>query len=69
MTHTKPLLPDVPFHPGPSYKPPPKLIRLNVPKSQEGSQSSSSVENINPDINLYFRENSPFQEGVISETL
>ena len=25
-----------------------------------------SVENINPDINLDFEENSPFQEGVIS---
>ena len=35
-----------------------------MPKSQESSQSSSSVENINPDINLDFEENSPFQEGV-----
>ena len=25
-------------------------------------------ENINPEINLDFEENSPFQEGVISET-
>ena len=39
-----------------------------MPRSQESSQSSSSVENINPDINLDFEENSPFQEGVISET-
>ena len=23
MTHTKPLIPDVPFHPGPTYRPPP----------------------------------------------
>ena len=38
-----------------------------MPRSQESSQSSSSVENINPDINLEFEENSPFQEGVISE--
>ena len=51
MTHTKPLIPDVPFHPGPTYRPPPKPIRSNVPRSQEGSQSSSGVENINPDIN------------------
>ena len=65
MTHTKPLIPDVPFHPGPTYRPPPKPIRSNVPRSQESSQSSSSVENINPDINLDFEENSPFQEGVI----
>ena len=38
-----------------------------MPRSQESSQSSSSVEKINPDINLDFKENSPFQEGVISE--
>ena len=62
ITHTKP------FHPGPTYRPPPKPIRSNVLRSQESSQSSSSVENINPDINLDFKENSPFQEGVISET-
>ena len=68
MTHTRPLIPDVPFHPGLTYRPPPKPIRSNAPLSQEGSQSSSSVENINTDINLDFEENSPFQEGVISET-
>ena len=39
-----------------------------MPKSQESSQSSLSVENINPGINLDFEENSPFQEGIISET-
>ena len=44
MTHTKPLIPDVPFHPAPTYRPPPKPIRSNVPRSQESSQSSSSVE-------------------------
>ena len=68
MTHTKPLIPDAPFHPGLTYRPPSKPIRSNVQRSQESSQSSSSVENINPDINLEFEKNSPFQEGVISET-
>ena len=68
MTHTKPLLPNVPFHPGPTYRPTPKAIRSNVSMSQESSQSSASVENINPDINLDFEDNSPFQEGVVSET-
>ena len=68
MTHTRLLIPDVPFHPGPVYRPPPKPVRSNVPRSQESSQSSSSVENINPDINLDFKENLLFQEGVISET-
>ena len=69
MTHTKPLIPDAPFHPGLTYRPPPKPIRSNAPRSEESSQSSSSVENINPDINLNFEENSPFQEGVISKTI
>ena len=68
MTHTRSLIPEVHFHPGPSYRPPPKPIRSNVPRSQESSQSSPSIENINPDINLDFEENSPFQEGIISET-
>ena len=36
-----------------------------MPRSQE---SSPSTENINPDTNLDFEENSPFQEGVFSET-
>ena len=64
MTHTRPLIPDVPFHPAPTYRPPPKHIRSNMPRSQESSQGSLSAENINPDINL----DSPFQEGIISET-
>ena len=68
MTHTRPLIPDVPFHPGSNYRPPAKHIRSNVPQSQESSQSSLSLENISSDINLDFEENSPFQEGVISET-
>ena len=67
MTHTRPLIPDVLFHPGPMYRPPPKTIRSNVPRSQESSQTSPSTENMDPDINLDFEENSPFQEGVISE--
>ena len=51
MTHTRPLIPDVPFHPGPTYRPPPKPIRSYMPKSQESSQSLPSVEYINSDIN------------------
>ena len=52
MTHTRHLIPDVPFHLGPTYRPPPKPIRSNVPRIQESSQSSLSVENINPNNNL-----------------
>ena len=44
MTHTRPLIPDVPFHPGPNYRPPIKPIRSNIPRSQESPQGSSSVE-------------------------
>ena len=32
MTHTIPLIQDVPFHPGPAYRPHPKPIRSNVPE-------------------------------------
>ena len=69
MTHTRPLIPDVPFHQGPTYRPPPKLIRSHMPRSHESSQSSDSSEstNTNTDINLDFEENPPFQECVISE--
>ena len=67
MTHTRPLIPDVPFYLGPTYRPPPKLIRYNVPRGQESSQSSHSPEYASSDINLDFEENSPFQEGVTSE--
>ena len=65
MTHTRPLIQDIPFHPGPTYRPPPKPIRSNVPKSQESSQSTPSPGNVSSDINLEFDENSPFQAGVI----
>ena len=58
MTHTRPLIPDVPLHPGPNYRPPPKCIRLNMPRSQESSQRSHSTENINPDNKLDFEKNS-----------
>ena len=67
MTHIRLLIPHVPLHPGPTYRPPPKPITPNMPRSQESSQSSPSIENINLDINLDFEENSPLQEGIFSE--
>ena len=54
-----------PFHPGPVYKPLPKLIKQDVPYPQS-SQSSTDIDNINP--NFDFEENSPFQEGIMSKT-
>ena len=67
MTNNNPLIPDVPFHPGPVYRPPPKPIRHDI-SNQEGSQNLSSVEDIIPDISLDFEGNSPFQEKVMSKT-
>ena len=43
--------------------PPPKPVRIPM---QENSESSESTD-INPEININFEENSPFQEGVISD--
>ena len=47
-----------------TYRPHLKLTRTNMPRSQENSHSP---ENASSEINLDFEENSPFQEGVISE--
>ena len=67
MTNNNTLITDVPFHPGPVYRPPPKPIKHNV-SNQQGSHSSSSIEDINLNINFDFQENSPFQEGLLSKT-
>ena len=69
MTHTRPLIPDVPFYPGPTYRTLPKPIRSQMPGSHEGSQSSDSSGSttINTDINSDSEKHSQFQEGVISE--
>ena len=45
----------------------PNLLESNMPRGQESSQSSHSPKYTSSDINLDFEENSPFQEGVISE--
>ena len=67
MTNKNPLIPDVPFHPGPVYRPPPKPIKQDM-SCPQSSQSSTDIEGINPNINFDFQENSPFQEGVMSKT-
>ena len=56
INNGKPLLPDVPLHPDP------------LPKPSSLQQNASKIKQ-NPNINLDFKENSPFQEGVISETI
>ena len=69
MTHTRPLIPDVPFHSGPAYRAPPKPIRCNIPGSQESSQSSKSPKNTSSDINLDIEENFPFQEALFQKLI
>ena len=67
MTNNNPLIPDVPFHPGLVYRSLHKPIKqdMSYPKS---SQIPTNIENINPNINFDFEENSPFQESIMSET-
>ena len=65
IVNNNPLMSDAAFHPGPILRPPIKPIKQNMALDQ----SSQNVQNINPNINFDFEENSPFQEGIISEKL
>ena len=56
INNSKPFLPDVPLHLDPLHKP--SSLHQNTNKINQ-----------NPNINLDFEENSPFQEGIISETI
>ena len=61
IPNSNPLMPDAAFHPGAIFRPLPKPIKQNA-------QSSHNTKDINPNINFDFEENSPFQEGIMSET-
>ena len=54
INNNNPFMPDVPLHLDPLLKP---------PKQQNTHEISQ-----NPNINLDFKENLPFQEGIMSET-
>ena len=58
--NNNPFIPDVPFHLD-------LLLRPRHPFKQNLTPEQNE-QNINPNINFYFKENSPFQEGVMSET-
>ena len=60
MANSNPLIPDVAFHPGPIYRPPPKP-KQNMTHVQ--STQSSNVRNINPDINFNFEESHHFKKA------
>ena len=57
----RPLIEDIPFYPYPTYRPPPKQVRIPT------SESPENID-ISPECNIDFEENSPFKEGAISET-
>ena len=58
-------MPDSPFHPDPLLRPPIKPIKQNM----TCNQNLQNVQEINPNIIFDFKENSPFQEGVMSEMI
>ena len=60
IPNNNPLMPDAAFHQGPILRPPPKPIKQN-------DQSSQNTKDIYLNINFDFEENSPFQEGIMSE--
>ena len=49
------------IYPDPFYWPPPKPVKTPIPKIPQ------SLSAIDPELNTNFEDNSPFQEGVISE--
>ena len=61
LVNNNPFMPDVPFHPD---------LLLRPPKQQPIKQNiTQNIQEINPNtnINFDFEENSPFQEGIMSE--
>ena len=52
---------EIPIYPDPVYRPPPKPVRTSIPKIP------GILLDIDPELNTDFKENSLFQEGVISK--
>ena len=50
------------IYPDPVYRSPPKPVKASVPKIP------GSLADIDPELNTDFKDNSAFQEGVISES-
>ena len=61
MVNNNPFIPDVPFHLD-------LLLRQPIKQNIIHEQNSQNEQNISPNINFDFKENSPFQEGIISES-
>ena len=63
MVDNNPFIPDVPFHPDLVLRP-----KQHMKQNMTHKQNPQNVQDISPNINFDFKENSPFQEGVMSET-
>ena len=64
MVNNNPFMPDVPFHLDPLLRP----LKQPIKQNMMCNQNSQNVQDISPNINSDFKENSPFQEGIMSET-
>ena len=61
IINRKPIIKEIPFYPDPTYRSPPKPVRIPMWERPENID-------ISPELDMNFEENSPFQEGVISKT-
>ena len=61
--NNNPFIPDVPFQPDLLLRP-----KQPIKKNITHEQNSQNEQNMSPNINFDFKENSPFQEGIMSET-
>ena len=52
---------ELPFCPDPIYRPPPRPPKTLQPQNSESKADTS------PKIDIEFKENSPYQEGIISK--
>ena len=64
MVNINPFIPDVPFHLDPLLRSPKQPIKQNMMHDQ----NSQNIQDISPNINFDFKENSQFQKGIMSET-
>ena len=63
MVKNNPFIRDVPVHPDLLLSP-----KQHIKQNITHKLNSYNEQNISPNINFDFEENSPFQEGIISET-
>ena len=64
IVNNNPFMPDFPFHLDPLLTP----LKQSIKQNMTHDQNSQEVPDINPSINFNCEENSPFQEGIMSET-